>query len=452
MKSVVHIINHTHWDREWFLTSIYTNPWIPKLIDTVERLAADNPHYQYLLDGQTLVIEDLLKLAPHYRDKVDRLISAGHLIIGPYYCQPDWQISGGESLIRNLLYGRKDMQQHQGQHHTGWLVDTFGHISQAPQLHRSFALDAVFVWRGVPQMEPYFRWQGTDGQHLIAVNLFGGYRNLYGITHVPEVAIKRLEAEVSKLRPYYPTGDIPLFDGYDLEQNPEDPVRFYRQHVSEIPDHIQIKESSPGDFAQEISKRVKRLPTISGELNSGKYGAVFPGTLSTRTYLKVMNRDCEHALYTLCEPLAALASLKGRLYQSQQYESWARALLQNTIHDCICGVSIDQVHEKMEWSYREIYQAVKKDVGTSLRYILHDFAAGMYAVSTNPFNYEGYQVVGDRGYHVQSHGIGVWQISDSYLIERPQQPVSEEVGDTYSDEAGERRAICQAAGPLIIEE
>ncbi|NOZ73263.1 MAG: hypothetical protein GXP38_15390 [Chloroflexi bacterium] len=88
-------------------------------------------------------------------------------------------------------------------------------------------------------------------------------------------------------------------------------------------------------------------------------------------------------------------------------------------------MSIDQVHEKMEWSYREIYQAVKKDVGTSLSYILHDFAAGMYAVSTNPFTYEGYQVAGDRGYHVHSRGIGVWQISDSYLIERPQQPVSE---------------------------
>ena len=484
MKTVAHIINHTHWDREWFLTSVYTNPWIPKLIDTLERLARENPDYQFLLDGQTLVIEDLLKLAPDYRDKVDWLISAGHLIVGPYYCQPDWQITGGESLIRNLLYGRKDMQQHGGRNHTGWLVDTFGHISQAPQLHDLFGLDAVFVWRGIPQMEPYFQWQGANGRQLLAINLFGGYRNLYGITHVPEVAIKRLEAEAAKLQPYYPTSDIPLFDGYDLEQNPEDPVLFYREHAADLPDHIQIKESSPGDFVQIVNDKVPNPPIIPGELNSGKFGAVFPGTLSTRTYLKVMNRDCEHLLFELCEPLAVLARLKGRAYQSQQYEAWARSLLQNTIHDCICGVSIDQVHEKMEYSYRELYQAVKKDVGDSLTYILHNFAPGMYAVSTNPFAYEGWQVRGDKIYHLHTQGVGVWRITDASPVERPRQPVSdfkwqndhytatvnangvvqvdtatlgylivtEEKGDTYSDEAGQHSVTGHAAGPLTIEE
>ncbi|RLC90301.1 MAG: hypothetical protein DRI37_01770 [Chloroflexi bacterium] len=484
MKTVVHIINHTHWDREWFLTSIYTNPWIPKLIDTLERLAAGNPDYQFLLDGQTLVIEDLLKLAPGYRDKVDRLVNAGHLIIGPYYCQPDWQITGGESLIRNLLYGRKDMQQHDGRNHIGWLVDTFGHISQAPQLHQLFGLNAVFVWRGVPQIEPYFRWQGANGQQLLTINLFGGYRNLYGITHVPEVAIQRLKTEVAKLRPYYPTGDIPLFDGYDLEQNPEDPAHFYRQHATAMPENIQIRESSPGNFAQEVRAKVSCLPIIAGELNSGKYGAVFPGTLSTRTYLKVMNRDCEQLLFKLGEPLATLARLKGRTYPSQQYETWARALLQNTIHDCICGVSIDQVHEKMENSYRQLYQGLKQDVRASLAYILRDFAPGTYAVSTNPFAYKGWQVMGDRIYHLNTNGIGVWEIAGQSPVERLRLPVTqfewqnhhytatvnangvvqvgaallgylvvtEEHGDTYSDEAGQRSAIGHAVGPLIIEE
>ena len=200
MNTIAHIINHTHWDREWFLTSVYTSPWIPKLIDALERLATDNPDYQFLLDGQTLVIEDLLKLAPDYRGKVDRLVKEGNLIIGPYYCQPDWRITGGESLIRNLLYGWKDLQQHGGHNHIGWLVDTFGHISQAPQLHQMFGLDVAFVWRGVPQLEPYVFWQGADSSQILTIHLIGGYRNLYGITQTPEIAIKRLEVEIAKLR------------------------------------------------------------------------------------------------------------------------------------------------------------------------------------------------------------------------------------------------------------
>ena len=63
-QTTVHVINHTHWDREWFLTSIYTSRWIPGLIDKIERIIANNSNYHFFLDGQTLVIEDLLRIRP----------------------------------------------------------------------------------------------------------------------------------------------------------------------------------------------------------------------------------------------------------------------------------------------------------------------------------------------------------------------------------------------------
>ncbi len=485
MNIVAHIINHTHWDREWFLTSVYTSEWIPALIDKLEQLVANNPSYRFLLDGQTLVIEDLLKLAPDYRKKIERLVKNKHLIVGPYYCQPDWQITGGESLIRNLFYGWQDMQQYGGDNRIGWLVDTFGHISQVPQLHHMFDLEAVFVWRGVPRIEPYFYWQGADGHQLLAINLFGGYRNLYGVTIVPEVAIKRLETEISKLKPFYPTTDIPLFDGYDLEQNPEDPVQYYKQQAADLSPQIRIQESSPHDFVRVLNAgALPSLPVLHGELNSGKYGATFPGTLSTRTYIKVMNRDCEYLLYRLCEPLAALAHLKGRAYNADTYESWGRNLLQNLVHDCICGVSIDQVYDKMEYSYTELYQAIERDVRESLAYIFPDFAPGRYAVSTNAFAFDGWQVVEDKIYHLVTQGVGVWQLKEEATVEFPNQSVPkfewqndhftalvkpdgtvqlgsatfgrlvviEERGDAYSNEAGPDYESFLMTSPLVIEE
>lgn len=482
--TTVHIINHTHWDREWFLTSLYTSQWIPGLVDKLGGLVADNPDFRFFLDGQTLVVEDLLRVAPAYRTKVDRLVRNGNLIIGPYYCQPDWRLTGGEALIRNLLYGWYDVERLGGTGETGWLVDTFGHISQAPQLHRLFGLKAVYVWRGVPQLEPYFLWQGADGGQLFTINLFGGYRNLYGVTHAPEVAVKRLRAEVQKLQPFYPTADIPLFDGYDLEDDPEDPVRFFQQRPSTVPQAFQLRESAPGDFARTVGRKLQNLPTIRGELNSGKYGAVFPGTLSARTYLKIMSRDCEHLLYQVSEPLAVLARLKGRAYPAQQFETWGRTLLQNAVHDCICGVSIDQVHEKMEFSYRELFESIRADIHDSLTHIFRDFSPGTYAVSTNPFTYNGWQLAQGRLYHVQTHGVGVWQIGEGAALKTLNEPVqtfewqnshycanvradgavqvgaaalgvlvvSEEKGDTYSDEIGPRRGVCLPKGPLVIEQ
>ena len=75
MTTTAHIINHTHWDREWFLTSVYTSRWIPGLIDNLERLFAGNPDFRFLFDGQTLVIEDLLHVAPDYEARIRELVS-----------------------------------------------------------------------------------------------------------------------------------------------------------------------------------------------------------------------------------------------------------------------------------------------------------------------------------------------------------------------------------------
>ena len=479
----VHIINHTHWDREWFLTSVYTRRWIPGLIDKLEQLAAANPDFRFLLDGQTLVIEDLLEIAPNYAERVGRLVRNGRLLIGPYYCQPDWQLTSGELLIRNLMVGQQDVQQHGGQMNTGWLVDTFGHISQAPQIHRLFGIESVFVWRGVPELEPYFHWQAPDGSQLLTINLFGGYRNLYGVSHVPEVAVKRLNAEVAKLRPFYPTRDIPLFDGYDLEDNPEDPFRFYAQQNG-IEANIALQESTPAAFAQILRQKQLPLPTLSGELNSGKFGATFPGAFSARTYLKIMARDCEQMLFQVCEPLATMARLQGRPYHAAQYESWSRLLLQNAVHDCICGVSIDQVHEKMEYSYRQAFTGMAADAQASLNAIMAPFAAGDYVVSANPFVTDSWQEVEDKLIHARTNGVGVWPVVERVPIERVKQPVDSfhwqnehyeaalrqdgvvrvndavlgqlvvaaEHGDTYSDEKGEQLGVIRPASPLMITE
>ncbi len=490
MPTNLHIINHTHWDREWFLTSIYTSRWIPGLIDSLEQRAAANPGFRFLLDGQTLVVEDLLAVKPQAARQVQALISAGNLTTGPYYCQPDWQLSAGELLIRNLLYGQQDMRRlggwmpPGGWMQTGWLVDVFGHISQAPQIHRMFGIHAVYIWRGVPRLEPYFNWRGSDGSRLLTINLFGGYRNLYGVTRAPEVAVRRLLAEVAKLKPFYPTPDIPLFDGYDLEDNPEDPLSFYAQSAELDPD-LTLLEATPQSFAHYIAQLHLSLPTLEGELNSGKYGATFPGVFSTRTYLKIMAYDCQRLLYTLVEPLAALASLKtGVPYPGERIESWGRKLLQNAVHDCICGVSIDQVHEKMEVSYRQVFDELQAGLRPLLGKLLWDFAPGLYAISSDPFEQETWQVVGSALFQAHTHGVGLWPVIASFPVQASDEPVQvftwrnayyeahlgpdglvhlgegtlgrllvyAEDGDAYSEELGERLGVLlPRSQPVVIE-
>jgi len=53
-KQLVHIINHTHWDREWFLSAVYTTHWIPALINRLQELSAENLEFRYFFDGHPI--------------------------------------------------------------------------------------------------------------------------------------------------------------------------------------------------------------------------------------------------------------------------------------------------------------------------------------------------------------------------------------------------------------
>ncbi|MEM7333260.1 MAG: hypothetical protein AAF490_14315 [Chloroflexota bacterium] len=476
MNTNAHIINHTHWDREWFLSSIYTTQWIPTLVDKLVQLAEANPDFRYFLDGQTLIIEDLLKYDPSYEERVRSLIENGNLSIGPYYCQPDWQLTCGELHLRNLEFGAKDMETFGGRVDAGWLVDTFGHIAQAPQIHKMFGLDSVYVWRGVPQLEPYFEWVGSDHTAVKAIDLFGGYRNLYGVSHAPNVAVRRLTSEVEKLSPYYPTPDIPLFDGYDLEDNPEDPLRFYEGY--EIPESVNLIEATPSSFIKDVWPKLNGIPSIHGELNSGKFGATFPGTFSSRNYLKLLAYDCASLLYRRVEPLAAMASRAKRPFPVQKIEKWSRLLLQNAVHDCICGVSIDLVHEKMEDIYRRVFDECTAEIQDSLSYFMGSFKAGTYAVSSNPIPFHGVIFDQKQVHTVNTSGVGVWEVEQSQPIMATMETVNtfsrgdilvredgtvqwqdavlgrlvviEDHGDTYSDEPGSLLGTVEKQTPLLL--
>lgn len=107
-KITVHIISHTHWDREWFLNSPFTNEWLVGFFNSLFNMLEKEPEYRFILDGQTLMIEDYLeelekqgKNKTKYIEKIKKYAAEKRLLPGPYYLQPDWQLVSSESLVRN---------------------------------------------------------------------------------------------------------------------------------------------------------------------------------------------------------------------------------------------------------------------------------------------------------------------------------------------------------------
>ncbi len=144
-----YLVSHTHWDREWYLPF---HRFRVHLVDVVRRaldaLENDPDFHHFLLDGQSVLLEDYLEIHPEDRPRLSRLVETGALAVGPWYVLPDEFLVSGESLVRNLLVGDRIARQVGPPQKIGYLPDSFGHIAQMPQLLRLAGIDTFVFTRG----------------------------------------------------------------------------------------------------------------------------------------------------------------------------------------------------------------------------------------------------------------------------------------------------------------
>src|SRR4030066_1101566 len=122
----IHLVSHTHWDREWYLTFQQFRLKLVLLIDRLLEILEKDPNFKYfLLDGQAIILEDSLQICPDRELDLIRFIKAGRLIIGPWYISPDEFLISPESHIRNLLEGERLCQKYGGENVGGFLPGSF---------------------------------------------------------------------------------------------------------------------------------------------------------------------------------------------------------------------------------------------------------------------------------------------------------------------------------------
>ncbi len=363
-KQTAHIISHTHWDREWYINSRYVNEWLPPFFEGLFERMDQNSAYRFVLDGQTSMLDDcyieLEKLGRNvdeFKARVKGYAEKGQLVIGPYYLQPDWQLVSGESLIRNMLIGKIMSEELGGGTNTGWILDSFGQISQSPQLHKQFDMKGIVVWRGV-ELDPFnlnseFEWVGADGTKMTCGYLLSSYRNAMHLADYPEIIYDRIMNEVEKIAPFATTGNILLMNGYDQEMQPDDILPFIENGKADFKNFI-VKQSSPDEYMQALVEGRGELQQLHGPLYSGRYISVFPGILSARMYLKLENYYAQRMLESYAEPLSAMASIyTGAEYPHENMDKAWKLLLKNHPHDSICAVSVDDVHYDMEERFEQ---------------------------------------------------------------------------------------------------
>ncbi len=219
------IVPHSHWDREWYQPFQEFRARLVRMVDKLLATMEADPEFRFfVLDGQTIVLEDYLEIRSENAERLRRLIREGRVLIGPWYILPDEFLVSGESVIRNLLRGAAISREWgTPRMPIGYLPDQFGHIAQMPQLLRRAGLGAAVLWRGVPPAitENEFRWEAPDGSPVFCVYLSDSYSNGATLPTDAGGLATRLERTVAAIEPFDRTGLLLIMNGSDhLEPQP----------------------------------------------------------------------------------------------------------------------------------------------------------------------------------------------------------------------------------------
>ncbi len=333
-RSPVHLVPHTHWDREWYLPFQRFRLKLVRLVDTLLDLMEEDERYRFTLDGQLVTLDDYLEVRPEAAPRVRRLVEEGRLAIGPWLVLMDEFLISGETILRNLEYGQRRAEEFGGAMPVGYLPDMFGHVAQMPQLLRLGGIDRAVLWRGVPAAisTHEFDWEGQDGSVVRVEYLPFGYGNGAYLLDVPGRLGRRVEELRESLRPFF--ADDPVLAMYGTDHM--EPLARLADLVEESGAAVQL--STLPDYLDGAGRR--DLPHWRGELRSSARANMLMGTLSARLDLKAAMARAERALTRYAEPFQALY---GTAWPERLLELAWRRVIECSAHDSICGCSVDEV-------------------------------------------------------------------------------------------------------------
>lgn len=349
----LHIISHTHWDREWYLTREHFREMLVRMINELIEILDSTPEFAcFVLDGQTVILEDYLQLLPEKEAVLKRLIQEGRLVVGPWYIAADVFCVSGESLVRNLQKGMAMADAFGQCQKVGYMIDQFGFNSQMPQILAGFNINTAIAWRGVHQSEreqtDAVYWSSPDGSVVLLACLPAeeGYFNASQLSKDFEESFRIIDKCVESLKGQSNTGDILVMNGVDHAFSLREIPAIVKKYNDLHPD-IEIQQNKPENYLSRIAGFTNR-PKLTGELRNSILNDIMRGIPSVRMDIKIRNEQAERSLNHEAEPLSVMAEIfTGRKYDAPLLDEAWRLLLLNHAHDSIGGCSIDQVHKEM---------------------------------------------------------------------------------------------------------
>lgn len=339
-KPTLYYIPHTHWEGAVFNTrEEYLQFGLDHILQAL-RLMEKDPNFKFTLD-QVAYFKPFLERYPERAAEFRRFIKEGRLeLVGGMDVMPDEVKPGAELLVRQIQYGKGYCRKALGLDvDVAWLLDTFGHTPQLPQILDEAGFKSLWYCRGTPDPnEPSeFSLKGLDGSTIESVWLPG----FYGLFYYPP----RKQTDFDKFfidRWNYIGKNAPGPErvglaGADVSE-PEDWAPPMVRHFNDEPNRpFTIRYAIPTDFANLVAKRTN-LPIRNYDLNP-----IFTGTFSSRVENRQTAKELERDLTETEQFMAIGESLGAPANMDSLWDAWEPTLFNQT-HDLASGTMNDHTY------------------------------------------------------------------------------------------------------------
>ena len=390
----IRVTGNSHIDMGWLWPVSETTVVARDTFRTSLQLMNEYPDYTFT-QSTAQMSEWMEEKYPQMFEQIKQRVKEGRWeIVGGMWVEPDLNMPDGESLVRQLLIGKRYFKRAFGVDvRIGWNPDSFGYNWQLPQIYKKSGMDYFvtqkLAWNDTNKPKHnLFWWQSPDGSRVLTYFPHDYANDVDPVRMANDLAtnIRETGPEYTELMHLYGVGD----HGGGPTRAMIDIAHYWENKDLVYP---RVFFGTAQGFFDDLDKQVPRmnLPVVNNEL----YFEYHRGVMTSQAETKKGNRESEERMLN-AEKWASLAHLAGEPYDGATFEANWKKVLFNQFHDIAAGSGIGVLYKDAARDYLAVQNAMELSTDHSLRALaarVNTAGPGVPVLVFNPLAWERDDVV-----------------------------------------------------------
>lgn len=381
----VRLSGNAHIDAAWLWPWTETVDVVRRTFSSSLQLMSEYPQFTYTQSAAAYNQWMEEKYPALHQQIVDRVKEGRWEMVGGMWVEPDLNMPDGESLVRQLLIGKRYFKEKFGVDiRIGWNPDSFGYTWQLPQIYKKSGIDYFvtqkMAWNDTNKLPlKLFWWQSPDSSRVLTYFPHDYVNDIDPVRISDDVATARkLNPGTPLMMHLYGIGDHgggptrSMLDSGIHWTSPDrvtPPLEFgtAQEFFSEIETRLDTDHAPVWNY-RTMADGANQLPAPSeGKLslpvwNDELYFEYHRGVMTTQANHKRNMRESEEQLLNT-EKYSSIAWLFGNSYPGASLnEAWKKTLF-NQFHDLAAGSGIGVIYKDAQRDY-DVVRLITEDATT----------------------------------------------------------------------------------------